>query len=130
MSNFNYLTLDEIIAIHFDQLERYGGSHGIRDLDLLFSAIARTQATFGGFELYPDIFKKVAALFHSLILNHPFVDGNKRTAVVSAGRMLNINGHQLSCTKQEITNFPISVASKKIDMEEISGWFKKHSKKI
>lgn len=130
MLNINYLSLDEIIAIHFDQIEKYGGSHGIRDLDLLLSALARPKASFGGFELYPNIFKKVASLIHSLILNHPFVDGNKRTGVVSAARFLYTNEYKLTSTKQDLLNLALKIANKKLDIGEISVWFKKHSKSL
>lgn len=130
MPNINYLSLDEIVAIHFDQIRRYGGSHGIRDLDLLLSSVARPQASFGGLELYPDIHKKAASLTHSLILNHPFVDGNKRTAVVSVGRFVFINGYKLKVSKVKLLNFALEITTKKLDIDNISLWIKKHSKKI
>ena len=87
------MKLDEVIAIHHDQIKRYGGSHGIRDLNLLISAVSRPQASFAGKDLYTTVFDKTAALIHSLIMNHPFVDGNKRTAMVSGARTLFINGY-------------------------------------
>ena len=124
------MNLDEVLAIHHDQIERYGGSHGVRELNLLISAISRPQATFAGEDLYIDLFDKAAALMHSLILNHPFVDGNKRTGVVSTARFLFINNFSLKVDKMSLINVSLKVESKKWDIVEISSWLKKHSKKI
>ncbi|MCX6706280.1 MAG: type II toxin-antitoxin system death-on-curing family toxin [Candidatus Woesebacteria bacterium] len=128
--DINFLSLDEILAIHYDQINRYGGSHGVRDFNLLISAASRLQATFGGFDLYPDVFSKAAALIHSLVLNHPFVDGNKRTAMVSTARFLFINDYVVKMSKEELIDLPLKIESKKMDIESIATWFKKHSKKI
>ena len=86
-----YLTVDEVVAMHSGVIKQFGGLPGIHSFDLLYSAIERPKATFGGDDLYETIFDKAAALIHSLILNHPFVDGNKRTAFVSLARFLYIN---------------------------------------
>ena len=128
--DINFLSLDEILAIHYDQINRYGGSHGVRDFNLLISAASRLQATFGGFDLYPDVFSKAAALIHSLVLNHPFVDGNKRTAMTATARFLFINNNLLKMSKKELVELTLKIESKKMNMENISSWFKKHSKKI
>ena len=128
--DINFLSLDEILAIHYDQINRYGGSHGVRDFNLLISAASRLQATFGGFDLYPDIFSKAAALIHSLVLNHPFIDGNKRTAMVSTARFLFINGYIVKMSKKELVELTLKIESKKMDMESVSSWLKKHLKKI
>ena len=130
MDDINFLGLDEVLAIHHDQIERYGGSHGIRDLDLLISALARPQATFAGSDLYPDLFSKASALIHSLTLNHPFVDGNKRTAIVSTARFLFINGFVLKMSENELINLSLKIDSKNLDQDEVSTWLKKHSKEI
>jgi len=76
-----YLSSQNIIQIHFEIVEATGGSQGIRDVGLLESAAGRPRASFGGKDLYPNIFLKASVLVHSLLLNHPFVDGNKRTAI-------------------------------------------------
>lgn len=130
MDEINSVSLDELLAIHFDQITRYGGSHGVRDLDVLVSAIFRPLASFGGLDLYPDIFSKAAAMFHSLILNHPFVDGNKRTAAVVVGRFLYLNGFRLKASSKGLVNLALRTTEKKLDIEAISSWLKKHSKKI
>src|SRR3989344_2103426 len=110
-------------------VEKYGGSHGIRDLGLIQSAIARPQSSFGGEDLYPTIFDKAAALFHSLMFNHAFVDGNKRTTMVSTARFLSLNGYELDVYEKEFVAFPLRVENKHLSIEEISKWLQKHSKK-
>ena len=124
-----YLTLDDVIAIHDNMVSLYGGSHGIRDLGLVDSAVARPQATFGGEDLYPGIYKKAAALFHSLIFNHAFVDGNKRTSITSTARFLSMNGYELNATDKEFVSFPLRVENKHLSFEEIANWLKTHTKK-
>lgn len=124
-----YITLDEVLAIHDDMIERYGGSFGIRDLGLIQSAIARPQASFGGEDLYPTIIDKAAALFHSLIFNHAFADGNKRTSLTSTARFLHLNGCGLKADEKELINFPLRVENKHLDIEEIAKWLKVHVKK-
>jgi len=130
VEDINFLGLDEILAIHYDQINRYGGSHGVRDLDLLISAVSRPQATFGGLDLYPDLFSKAAALIHSLVLNHPFIDGNKRTAVVATARVLFINNIIVKMSKKELIDLPLKIDSKILTMEQIASWLKRYSKRI
>ena len=127
MRNTSYLTLDIVVAIHEEMVERYGGSHGIRDIGLIQSAIARPQSSFGGDDLYQTIFDKAAALFHSLMFNHAFVDGNKRTAMVSTARFLFVNGHNLVASQKEFVAFPLKVENQRQSIEEISKWLKRHS---
>ena len=124
-----YLALDDVIAIHDNMVSFYGGSHGIRDLGLVDSAVSRPQATFGGQDLYPDVFLKGAALFHSLIFNHAFVDGNKRTSMTSTARFLNMNGYNLDATDMEFVSFPLKVENEHLSFEGIAKWFKNHSRK-
>lgn len=130
MTDVVYITLDEVLAIHDDMVERYGGSFGIRDLGLIQSAISRPQSSFGGQDLYPTVIDKASALFHSLIFNHAFVDGNKRTTLTSTARFLHLNGYELSAQDQELIDFPLRVENKHLDIEEISKWLKEHVKKI
>ena len=121
-----FLTLEQILTIHTDQIERYGGSHGLRDLGLLESSVYRPGSTFGGEELYPTIFDKAAALTHSLLLNHPFVDGNKRTAIASMILFLEINRQKFFFSEKEIIEFALWVENKKPTLEQIAGWIEKH----
>lgn len=91
MSRFNYLDIDDILAIHSDQLTLFGGADGIRDVGQLKAAIFRPQAGY-----YDDLIGEAAALWESLAMNHPFVDGNKRTAFVSAAIFLYMNGMRIT----------------------------------
>ena len=82
-TQITYLTFEQIIAIHEDLVEKYGGSHGVRNEGFVHSALNRPLASFDGQDLYTDLFIKAAGLGHSIILNHPFLDGNKRTGMVA-----------------------------------------------
>ena len=125
-----YLTIDEVIAIHDDLIIAFGGSLGIRDFNLLHSAISRSTVTFISIDLYISVFDKAAALLESLILNHAFVDGNKRTAYVSCARFLYINGYILNLEHREIVKFVLRVEKEKTSIREISKILKENSKKI
>ena len=83
-SKFEFLTVDDVLAIAADQVERYGGAFGVRDFGLLESAVSAPLATFGGEYLYRDLCEFASAYLFSLAKNHPFVDGNKRTATAAA----------------------------------------------
>lgn len=101
----------------------------MRDIRLLESAVARPQATFGGQDLYPDIFSKAAALGHSIILNHPFIDGNKRAGYMSMRLFLNLNGYDIDAPLGEKYKFVMEIAEKKRDEEAMAKWLKEHSQK-
>ena len=111
-------------------VKRFGGSNGVRDLGLVESAVARPKGTFGGEYLYSSIFDKAAALLQSLLKNHPFVDGNKRTALTSAGLFLKKNGYKLVNQHKEKVEFTVRVDNGNLTIEQISGWLKNHSVKI
>lgn len=117
-----YLTTEQIFILHNDQIDKYGGSHGIRDLSLLESALYRPQTTFGGRDLYASLYDKAAVLVHSLILNHPFVDGNKRTGIIAMIVFLEINGFHLDVSNNLLVSLALNIATKKWDIEEISSW--------
>lgn len=125
-----YLTPRKVLFIHDQVVKRTGGSHGVRDVGLVESAVYRPQVTFDGNDLYIGIFDKAAALLQSLLKNHPFVDGNKRTALTSAGLFLSLNGYKLINAKKEEVEFAIRVDNQHLDIQEISKWLKKHSKKL
>lgn len=129
MKKIIYLTLDTVLAIHDSMIEEYGGSFGIRDLGLIQSALTSPQTSFGGEDLYPTIFEKAAALFHSLIFNHAFVDGNKRTTLTSTARFLYINGYEINAIEKELVDFPLRVENKHLNIEGIAEWLKEHTKK-
>jgi death-on-curing protein len=123
----NYLAPEQILFLHARLIDETGGRHGLRELALLESAAARPLATFGGQDLYPDLFSKAAALMDSLINNHPFVDGNKRTGIAAAGLFLMQNGYRLTPTNPELEGFTRRVAEDRPDLAEISDWLRGHS---
>jgi len=123
-----YLSEEQILFTHSRLIAETGGSHGVRDVGLLKSAIARPMATFDGVDLYPDLFLKTAALMASLAQNHPFVDGNKRIAITSASMFLLQNGRFLSTTNPEMVRFTHWVVEKRPSIDEIANWFQLNSK--
>jgi len=126
----NYLTAEQVLFIHARLISETGGAHGVRDLGLLQSAVARPHATFDGQDLYPDLFSKAAALMESLVGNHAFVDGNKRTAITSAGLFLRINGYRLTADNQQLEVFVLQCAQRLISLEQMALWLESHSEKI
>ena len=124
-----YLTEEQVLFIHSRLIDETGGVHGVRDLGLLQSAVSRPKATFGSEDLYPDICHKAAALMESLIKNHSFIDGNKRTAITSAGIFLQRNGYILETAQRELERFTLSVVTGKASFEDAVKWFRKYSLK-
>jgi death-on-curing protein len=125
-----YLTAEQVLFIHARLISETGGAHGVLDLGLLLSAVARPQANFDRQDLYPTLFLKAAALLESLVGNHPFVDGNKRTAITSAGLFLRINGFRLTADNQQLETFTLQCAQRSISVEQMAIWLENYSKKI
>ena len=125
-----YLTVQDLIYIHQAVVEASGGSVGVRDIGLIDSAVNRPKATFGGEDLYLGLFEKAAASFHSVISNHAFIDGNKRTAVTAAAQFLYINGYELITSEEELEKFTLSIIEKKLDVDEIAEWLEKYAEEI
>jgi len=123
-----YLTAEQVLFLHSRLLQDTGGAHGVRDLGMLLSALGRPQASFEAQDLYPDIFAKAAALMDSLIRNHPFLDGNKRTAVAAAGLLLRHNGHRLVVDNEEMVAFTMACAQSLVPFDDQVEWFRKHSR--
>lgn len=123
---FVYLTPQQILFMHARLVEETGGLHGVREIGMLESAAARPRATFSQQELYPDLFAKAAALMESLAKNHPFLDGNKRTAITAAGIFLQINGFRLEASSPELERFTLDVVNGKIDFSGIAAWLQEH----
>ena len=121
-----YLTLNEVLLLHARLIQRTGGIRGVRDLGLIESALARPQATFEGSDLYPDLWSKASALMHSLAQNHPFVDGNKRTALTATGIFLELSGYRLTASNDEAAAFTLGIAAGKGDVKEIAAWLRTH----
>ena len=129
MKTITFLATEQVLFIHDQMIKRFGGSHGVRDLGLIESAVARPQASFGSKYLYISIFDKAAALLQSLLKNHPFVDGNKRTALTSAGLFLNKNGYKLVNNHKKEVEFAVRVDNGNLTVGQISKWLKIHSVK-
>ena len=111
-------------------VKRFGSSPGVRDLGLVESAVTRPKSTFGGEYLYNSIFDKAGALLQSLLKNHPFVDGNKRTALTSSAIFLEKNRYKLINAHKEEVEFAIRVDNENLKVEQISSWLKSHSVEI
>jgi death-on-curing protein len=105
-----FLTLEEVVAVHRDQISRYGGSLGVRDWGLLKSAIAMPAATFGGQYLQSDLSEMAAAYLFHLVQNHPFIDGNKRVGAVAADVFLSLNDLTLTAGEDEYAELVLAVA--------------------
>jgi len=119
-----YLSIGQLLALHAQQLQRYGGGTGLRDRGALESALARPTAIFGGEDLYPDIPEKAAALMHSLALNHPFIDGNRRVAAFAAIIFAESNGHDFLATPDELVETTLAVAEGRMAVEALTIWFR------
>ena len=105
-----FLSLPELLEIHQDQIERYGGSLGVRDMGLLQSAAAMPQAGFGGQYLHSDMFEMAAAYLYHVVQNHPFIDGNKRVGAAAADVFLVLNGIELTASEDAYEQLVLSVA--------------------
>lgn len=125
-----YLTLEQLLELHVLAIERTGGANGLRDLGRLEAAVAsQSQAVFGE-ELYKDIFEKAAALCRNIIGDHPFVDGNKRTAMLAALTLLSINGHKCVAAEGELEDFAVAVATEHLSIQNIAVWLEQHSQPL
>ena len=115
-----FVPISDVLAIHKRQIERFGGLDGIRDEGLLNSALAQPQATFFGELLHPTISEQAAAYLYHLAMNHPFLDGNKRTAFATTIAFLSMNGYELNMTEEEAYNMVMQVAQGEMTKEELS----------
>ncbi len=123
-----FLTLAEALLICEDQLRRYGGIYGVRDLGLLNSALYQSQSTFEGVYLHESIPAMAAAYGYHICKNHPFLDGNKRVALASALVFLDLNGWDFDCDNDEIYGAMMAVASGKMDKNGLTALFLRCSK--
>lgn len=115
-----FLTVDMVLALHERQLARYGGSAGLRDRDLLESAVAQPQASFGGDFLHDGLFAMAAAYLFHIVSNHPFVDGNKRTGLLAAQVFLHRNGVALLHSPAAFYDVTIGVAQGRLDKASVA----------
>ena len=122
-----YLTSEQLLFIHSRLIAETGGSHGVRDLARLESAVARPQAVFNRKELYPDVFLKAAALLDSLVNNHPFLGGNKRTGIAATALFLHANGRQLTASTSELEEFTLEAVTSHPDLIILADWLRQWS---
>ncbi|CAN5374800.1 type II toxin-antitoxin system death-on-curing family toxin [soil metagenome] len=120
------LGLEDLLQLHALVIEATGGGSGLRDLGRLESAIAsQTQNVFGS-DLFPSIPEKAAALIRSIVADHAFIDGNKRTAMLAGLTLLEINNISFNAKKGEIEDFAVRIANEKLDVPVIAEWLKNH----
>ncbi|HJT15811.1 MAG TPA: type II toxin-antitoxin system death-on-curing family toxin [Thermoanaerobaculia bacterium] len=123
----NFLTLEEILAIHEDRVRKYGGSSGVRDLGLLESAIGTVTATFGGEFLHQSIFEMAAAYLFHICKNHPFIDGNKRTALACSLAFLRLNRVRVRAKGDALYELVMAVAEGRATKAEVAVFLQQHA---
>ncbi len=121
-----FLTLDEVLALHADQIERYGGRPGIRDIGLLDSALHAPSATFGGEFLHASMWEMAAAHLYHIARNHPFVDGNKRVGLMAMLAFLGLNSLRLDAPEDELFELVAGVAAGKVSKAEAAIFVQRH----
>ena len=126
----HYLSEDDILYLHSIAIDEIGGLHGIRDHHAVLSLAGLPRQSFSGQELYPTLFDKAAVYARSISMNHPFLDGNKRTGMLAAGVFLEHNGYKVIVREGGVARFALRIVKQKLDIKEISAWLKKHSRKI
>jgi death on curing protein len=122
-----FLTLEEVLGIHENRIRKYGGSSGIRDLGLLQSALGNVKATFGGQFLNETLFEMAAACLYSICRNHPFLDGNKRTALACALAFLRLNSMRIKSAPSDLYELVIGVAEGRVSKAAVAVFFEQHA---
>lgn len=122
-----FLTIDDVMELHAGQIATYGGSHGLRSLDLLHSAIAQPKAMFGGMFLHTDIFQMASAYLFHLVQNHPFVDGNKRIGLEAGLVFLEMNGYSIETEDARLVHLILGIANGQIEKPEIAEFLRTHA---
>ena len=122
-----FLEKSTLLIFHEDQLRQYGGKSGIRDMGLLESALAQPEASFGGDYVHQDLFHMAAAYGYHICQNHPFFDGNKRTALIAMYMFLFVNGHRLKADKKNLFAVMMGVAQGLIDKDSLADFLRKES---
>lgn len=121
-----YLTVSEVIELYRQVMEASGGTVGILSMEALESAVAQPRASFDGNDLYPTIIEKASALSYSLVMNHPFVDGNKRIGHYAMETFLVVNGYELDSSVDEQETLFLQLASGKISRDTFTDWIREH----
>ena len=123
----DFLTLADVLAVHANQIDLYGGEQGVRDTGLLESALAQPQAMFDGAFLHGDLFAMAGAYLFHIVQKHPFLDGNKRTGAVAALVFLDLNGATIEAPKGSLYDLTMSVATGRADKAEVAKFFRLHA---
>jgi len=123
-----FLSLVEVLEIHQDQVGRYGGASGIRDIELLKSALGMPSATYGGQFLHTDIFEIAAAYLFHLVKNHPFVDGNKRTGAVAALVFLALNNFDFDAPEDDFAEMVLAVVRGDLDKADVAVFIRRFAR--
>ena len=124
------ITRAEVLIIHNEVVFAHGGANGVRDVGGLDSAIARPFQSFGEEDLYPSVIEKAAAIGESIIMNHPFIDGNKRTGYVLMETLLRIEGLKITATDDLLYAFVIDISTGNIRFEQIVEWLKQNTSSV
>lgn len=125
-----FLTFAQVLETHQDQIARYGGESGLRDMTLLKSAVGSPTATFDGRFLHVDVFEMAAAYLFNIVNDHPFVDGNKRTGLLATYVFLKLNGYRLDVKQLDFAETTLAVASGKLGKAELAVYLREHSHKF
>lgn len=125
-----FLSIEQVRQIHIDQIKKYGGSREVRDFSLLESALSQAEVGFDGEFLHKSLFEMAAAYVFHIVKNHPFIDGNKRSGIVTALTFLIFNGYELQCSDEELEFFVLEIAQGRIGKPEISLFFEEKSVKL
>ena len=123
----DYLSVEDVLLLHADQIELYGGEHGVRNMGLLDSAVAQPQSSFGGQNLHEYPFEMAAAYLFHIVQNHPFLDGNKRAGTVAALVFLELNGIEIEAPQGSLYDLTIAVATGNADKAQIAEFFRTHA---
>ena len=124
------ITKQTVLRLHELSIIKFGGAQGIRDEGLMESAIARPYQTFGGEDLYPTVYEKASAIAESIIINHPFIDGNKRTGFLAMLALLKVANLKIIASNEVIYNFTIQISTGEIKFDEIVLWLKNNTEPV
>lgn len=123
-----YFTVEEILRLHFQVIENYGGSHGVRSEERIQSVVEAPKMVAFGVEQYPGLHEKAAVYLRNIIGDHPFSDGNKRTGVTVAGVFLLHRNVRLTASPKELEDFAVKIATNHLDVPTIAAWLRQYSK--
>lgn len=125
--SLKYLSVEEILRLHFQVIEDFGGSHGVRDEGRLKSVVDAPRQEVFGREQYPTVYEKGAVYLRNIIGDHPFSDGNKRTALTVCAIFLGLNGRSLTASPLDLEDFTVRVATDHLSVPDIALWLESHT---